>query len=315
MKPKSRLGRGLSSLITSTEPDATPTVELSPPAGVSSGSDSSIERLPAEESSAVVDRVIELPIESIAPNPHQPRRQFDEERLAELAASLKTTGIIQPVIVRHVDGEYQLIAGERRWRAAQHAGLSTLPAIVRTVDSAAQAQMALVENIQREDLNPLERASAYCKMMETLSLTQNELASRLGENRSAIAHYIRLLDLHPEVQELIRDGRLLMGHGKLLVSIEDLNLQAMLAKKVVEMGWSVRELEQQLEIKEKPDLKPDIASRKIYQQSLSNQIGQSLGLRAQLTSSKQGKGRLVIHYGSNEQFEQLMQRLGIAFEE
>lgn len=310
MKPKSRLGRGLSSLITSTEPEAAPPVDVNSDASVPIASPP-----PDDAAHNVSDRVLELPIESIAPNPHQPRRQFDEERLAELAASLKTTGVIQPVIVRQVDGEYQLIAGERRWRAAQHAGLSTLPAIVRSVDSAAQAQMALVENIQREDLNPIERASAYCKMMEKLSLTQNELASRLGENRSVIAHYIRLLDLHPDVQELIRDGQLQMGHGKLLVSIEDLNLQAMLAKKVAEMGWSVRELEQQLEIKEESDAKPDVVSRKVYQQSLSNQIGQSLGLRAQLTSSRQGKGRLVIHYGSNEQFDQLMQRLGITLEE
>src|SRR5262249_27010271 len=155
--------------------------------------------------------------DQIQPNPHQPRRQFDQAAIAELAASIKSTGLIQPVIVRHMPGgAYQLIAGERRWRAARIAGLARIPAIVRNVDNFAQAQMALIENIQREDLNPIDRAESYKTLINQLGLTQNELANRLGEDRSSIANFLRLLELAEPVRQLVRDGKLSVGHAKII---------------------------------------------------------------------------------------------------
>lgn len=221
---KPRLGRGLSSLLAMSgldtegvqpageaiEPDAGASMEVVPPAAT----------LPAGAS-----MVVEIPIASIRPNPHQPRRDFNETSLSELAASLKSTGLVQPIIVRQGGDGYELIAGERRLRAAKLAGLTALPAFVRTVDSPTQAQMALVENIQREDLNPIDRAQAYRNLIETLGLTQGELAIRLGEDRSSIGHYLRLLDLTDPVKQAVLTGQLSLGHAKLLVGVSDAALQ------------------------------------------------------------------------------------------
>src|SRR5947207_327576 len=211
-RAKSRLGRGLSSLISVSElpveaqiqPEAT-----APP----------VAPLPANPARG---GPTELPISQIEPNPHQPRRQFNDAALADLAASFKTNGIIQPVVVRQVaDDRYQLVAGERRLRAAKLAGLTTVPAIIRDVDSFKQAQMALVENIHREDLNPLDRAAAYRALVDQLGLTQAELAARLGEDRSSIANHLRLLDLPATVRDDITAGTISLGHAKVLASVSD----------------------------------------------------------------------------------------------
>ena len=238
-KSKSRLGRGLSSLISVSELPVE--VETAPTGGTDCpGHTSRRRRTRSADNHAgfirigpampAMGRPIEIPVEESRPNPHQPRREMNEALLAELAASIKSTGLIQPIVVRQGVSGYQLIAGERRLRAAKLAGLKTIPGIVRDVDSYAQAQMALVENIQREDLNPIDRAQAYRTLASQLGLTQQELATRLGEDRTTIAHFLRVLELSEPVRELIRGGKLSFGHAKLLAGVSDILEQQRLAE-------------------------------------------------------------------------------------
>lgn len=257
-------------------------------------------------------RPTELPLTAIVPNPHQPRHEFDDAKLAELAASLKSNGVIQPIIVRQAGDSYELIAGERRYRAARLAGLETIPAIVRDVDSFTQAQMALVENIQREDLNPLDRAQGYHTLLDQLGLTQAELASRLGEDRSSIANFLRLRDLAEPVQALIRMGRLSMGHAKLLAGLANLAEQERLANLATTQDLSVRNLERLLAGTPVTPQAAPIPSAHV--QDLEKSIARQLGMRVQVRSAKKGKGRLVIHYGSLDQFDELLNRLGVQSE-
>lgn len=187
----------------------------------------------------------ELPIGAISPNQHQPRTQFDEEGLAALTASVRELGVLQPVLVRPSGaGSYELIAGERRWRAAKRAGLSLIPAIVRTVDDTLSLEQALVENIQREDLNPLDEAAAYQQLLEDFHLTHDELASRVGKSRAAISNTLRLFQLPPTVQRLVADGRLTAGHARALLTTPDRSYQEALAQRIVTDGMSVRAVEE-----------------------------------------------------------------------
>jgi ParB family chromosome partitioning protein len=186
----------------------------------------------------------EIPTSEVVPNPHQPRVHFDEETLGELAASIAQLGVIQPILVRVVDGRYQLIAGERRWRAAQRAGLPTIPAVVRTSDDVSAVEQALVENLHRQDLTPLEEAAAYQQLLEDFSLTHDEVAKRVGKSRSAITNTLRLLGLPPAVQHLLADGKLSAGHARALLGTPDRALQERLARSAVSEGWSVRTVEE-----------------------------------------------------------------------
>jgi ParB family chromosome partitioning protein len=189
--------------------------------------------------------VLELPLSAIRPNPHQPRRRLDETALEELAASIRLHGLVQPVIVAP-DGEgYVLVAGERRWRAAARAGLERIPALVRELDPRAMTELALVENLQREDLNPLEEAYAYRLLQEEYGLTQDEIAHRVGKSRPHVANILRLLQLDPAVQEAVMEGQLTGGHAKVLVSLPPA-LQRSLAEEALRRRWSVRELERRL---------------------------------------------------------------------
>jgi ParB family chromosome partitioning protein len=186
-----------------------------------------------------------LPIGAISPNQHQPRTQFDEEGLAALTASVRELGVLQPVLVRPTGGgAYELIAGERRWRAAKRAGLSLIPAIVRTVDDTLSLEQALVENIQREDLNPLDEAAAYQQLLEDFHLTHDELASRVGKSRAAISNTLRLFQLPPTVQRLVAEGRLTAGHARALLTTPDRSYQEVLAQRIVTDGMSVRAVEE-----------------------------------------------------------------------
>ena len=187
----------------------------------------------------------ELPIGAISPNQRQPRTQFDEESLAALTASVRELGVLQPVLVRATGGgSYELIAGERRWRAAKRAGLSLIPAIVRTVDDTLSLEQALVENIQREDLNPLDEAAAYQQLLEDFHLTHDELASRVGRSRAAISNTLRLFQLPPTVQRLVAEGRLTAGHARALLTTPDRSYQEILAQRIVTDGMSVRAVEE-----------------------------------------------------------------------
>jgi len=313
-KAKPRLGRGLSSLISMPDIGEDVVAPLAPagvePGVMDSGLQGLLPRGPV---------VIELPVQDIRPNPHQPRRQFDEASIAELAASLKSTGLVQPIIVRKAeDGGYELIAGERRLRAAKHAKLETLPALVREVDGFSQAQMALVENIQREDLNPIDRANAYQILMTQLGLTVSELAGRLGEERSSISNYLRLLDLSEPVRELVRSGELSMGHGKLLASLPDPQEQLKKAQVVISQGLSVRNLERMISsgpattVPEKGGKVKPSAHLADLEKSLSHQLGARVQVKA---SSQKGKGKLIVHYTSLDQFDNLMGRLGVVIDE
>jgi ParB family chromosome partitioning protein len=318
MKNKPRLGRGLSSLLSS----ANFPVEIEVPALRAEGAmPSRTIDAPApsraEEPSAPKDgSIIEVALDAVVPNPHQPRKQMNEASIAELAASLKSTGLIQPIVVRKAGDGYQLIAGERRWRAAKLAGLTTVHAIVREVDSFSQAQMALVENVQRENLNPIDRAQAYRTLLGQLGLTQAELAGRIGEDRSTIANHLRLLDLAEPVQAMVSDSRISLGHAKILAGVSDLAEQERLANLVVDQGLSVRNLERLMQSSTRPTVPPaTVTTTSAHVQDLEKSISRQLGLRVQLRSgAKKGRGKLILHYGTLDQFDELLGRLGVMTE-
>ena len=187
----------------------------------------------------------DIPVNSIDPNPNQPRVHFDEASLAELTASILAIGVLQPILVRPEGSDrYQLIAGERRWRAASRAGLQMIPAIVRVTDDVSSVEQALVENLHRQDLTPLEEAAAYQQLLEDFNMTHEQVASKVGKSRSAITNALRLLGLPPSIQSLLADGRLSAGHAKALLGTPDRSLQEQLAKRAVEMGWTVRGVEE-----------------------------------------------------------------------
>jgi len=303
-KGRSRLGRGLSSLI-SVSSDREESIGDATGDGLSP---------PATLDNKILPGPIEISLSNITPNPHQPRRNFDDGQLTRLAESLKSSGMIQPIVVKKSKDGYQLIAGERRLRAAKIAGLTQIPAIFREVDAHAQAQLALVENIQREDLNPLDRALAYQTLIDQQGLTQAELAERLGEERSGIANYLRLLQLTKPVQQLLRDGKISFGHAKLLAGVDDPLEQQRLADLAVSQEMSVRSLERliaQPSMKVSPPVpKPSEA----YIVDLEKNISQQLGMRAQVRRRAKGRGSLTIHYASLDQFDQLLSKLGLQLE-
>jgi ParB family transcriptional regulator, chromosome partitioning protein len=218
MARKGGLGRGLTALI---------------PQAIS-------EEVPEAERSGSLR---EIPIGDISPNPHQPRRSFDEETLAGLVDSIRELGILQPVLVRETDGGFELIAGERRWRAAKRAGLHEVPALVRTADEVASLEQALVENLHRQDLNPLEEAAAFQQLIEDFGYTQEQVAQRVGRSRSAVANLLRLFQLPPAVQRLVGEGLLTAGHAKALLGHPDRSYQEALAKRTVQEGLAVRDVE------------------------------------------------------------------------
>jgi ParB family transcriptional regulator, chromosome partitioning protein len=203
--------------------------------------------IPADATAVVTGdqpRLEEIPVGNIVPNPHQPRVHFDEETLAELAASIREIGVLQPVLVRAVgENSYELIAGERRWRAARRAGLAVIPAVIRTTDDLGSVERALVENLHRQDLTPLEEAAAYQQLIEDFSLTHEQVASRVGKSRSAITNTLRLMSLPAGIQALLADGRLSAGHAKALLGTPDRAFQEQLARRAVAESWSVRMLE------------------------------------------------------------------------
>jgi ParB family chromosome partitioning protein len=218
MSRRSGLGKGLSSLIPQAEPSST-----------------------LDEDGTVF---VELAIGDVTPNPHQPRARFDEDSLGELATSIAQVGVLQPVLVRPVDGRYELIAGERRWRAARRAGLTAIPAVIRTTDDASSVEQALVENLHREDLTPLEEAAAYQQLIEDFHLTHDDVAQRVGRSRSTVTNTLRLLGLPATVQHLLAEGKLSAGHARALLGTPDRALQERLARQAATEGWSVRTTEE-----------------------------------------------------------------------
>jgi ParB family chromosome partitioning protein len=310
MEKKSRLGRGLSSLLNS----AVESSEIVEPVAEKSLAPNATEGF-AEPASALPPEMFHVELSKIRANPNQPRKMFDESSLASLADSMKIAGVIQPILVRELDGGFEVIAGERRFRAAQLAGLATVPVIVRKVDNVEQSQLALIENIHREALNPIDRAMAYREMARQLNLTHAEIAARLGEERSGIANYIRLLDLPETSRALVRQGSVSVGHAKLLCGIDNPDEVDRLAQLVVSQQLSVRALETLIKTGTNP--KPPAVVRKTSAHivDLEQQISRDLQMRAEVKQGRKGtKGKLVIHYASLDQFDELMNRLAIKIE-
>jgi len=296
--PARRLGRGLSALLGEVERDV-PVSEDGNEAGASGGG--------GEGPRSV--RSIE--IARIAPHPDQPRRHFDEEALSELADSIRERGVIQPIIVRPVgNGHYQIVAGERRWRASQKAQLHQIPAIVRDFTEAETLEIALVENIQREDLNPIEEAQAYRRLIDQFHHSQDALARIVGKSRSHIANLMRLLDLPEPVQDLVMSGALSMGHGRALIGSPNC---AALAKDIATKGLSVRETErlvrQAREGKSTPRaITADRGGRDPDLVAMEQHLSDLLGLRVGI-NHEGGKGSLTLQYSSLEQLDMICQKL------
>ena len=257
------------------------------------------------------DQLRDLPLEVIRPGRYQPRSVFDEEKLAELADSIRAQGVVQPVVVRPVgENEYELIAGERRWRAAQIAELEKIPSVIREVADEASVAMALIENIQREDLNPLEEATALRRLIDDFQMTQQEAADAVGRSRPAVSNLLRLLELMQEVKDMIDMRQIEMGHARALLSLDD-PLQVQAAREVVRKRLSVREtenlarrLQQSSRKKGTRRIDPDILR-------LQNRMAEQLGARVKIQHQASGKGKLTITYTNADEFEGILERLNL----
>lgn len=261
----------------------------------------------------------EVAINLIKANPNQPRREFDEDALKELSDSIREIGIVQPITLRDEgDGTYLIIAGERRWRASQMAGLETIPAYVRTVDDENMMEMALIENIQREDLNSLEIALAYQNLLEQYSMTQDRLSERVGKNRATVANYLRLLKLPATIQMALKDKKLEMGHARALLAVGDAKTQLKLYEEIVAEGMSVRKVEQMVkELSQGGSVKTAggkrISARKTRNSEEYNILKESLSdffqTKVQLTCSETGKGKIVIPFANERDMERIIELL------
>lgn len=249
------------------------------------------------------EAVQNIKIIQIEPNRNQPRKKFDEEALEDLAESIKKYGVIQPIIVCKKDDYYQIIAGERRWRAAKKAGLTEMPAIVREYDDRKNKEIALIENIQREDLNPIEKAHGYRTLMDEYGLTQQQLSDTLGISRSSIANTVRILNLDQRVIDLAIEGKLTEGHCKALLAITDSEKQYDMAKRMADTGATVREIEQRTQLKKKAK-KKDEKYEAIYR-DIEDTFQGFFGTKVKLDVGKR-KGKIVIEYTSNEDLERIL---------
>ena len=288
------LGRGLETLLPASRATAAPV--LAPHATAMTG-----------------DLVKEIPVEQIDRNPYQTRSRFAEEALNELAASIKSSGVVQPVVVRpQANGRYQLIAGERRWLGSQRAGKTTVPAIIRQVSNEQAMEMTIVENLQREDLNPMEQARAYDRLGREFNLTQEQMAHRTGKDRSSVSNFLRLLKLPTGVQTLIEEEKLTFGHAKALMGLDSPDAMLKLAQRVVTLSMSVRQTEgavsnlMNAEAKQgKPERIVDPNVREV-----ERELQRALGVRVVITD-KNGRGKIQFEYKSLEDFDRILDSLGV----
>lgn len=252
------------------------------------------------------DGYADLPIEKIQPNPSQPRRQIDSDSLTELSESIRRDGVLQPVLV-HVKGDgFELIAGERRLRAAQKAGLTTVPArVLEGIDDRRRAILALVENLQREDLNPVEEASGLRELQRQFGLSQEELASAVGKDRSTVANALRILNLPPSVRELLTSGKLTAGHGRALLALSDSNQIEKIAARTLKEGWSVRQLEREITGDRPRRGRPMKPARNGRYSALEDALKRKFGTQVSVTH-RLGRGKLVFEYYSEEDLTRLM---------
>lgn len=305
---KPALGRGLGALLGG-NPGAKPAAPLAPvqPANAAAAAPDSR------------DLVLRLKLELIKPSALQPRKDFTPDSLQELAASIKEQGIVQPLIVRERDGAYELIAGERRWRAAQLLNLAEVPAIVREADDRSVLELALIENLQRENLNPMEEALGYSELMERFQLRQEDVATKVGKSRVAVANALRLIKLPPDVQALLRDGRLSVGHAKVILALTAPEHQKLAAERVIKDGLSVRSTEELV-----TSLQTQAAAAPVQQRngsftvtrdanvvSLESKIRERLGTKVQLRY-KAGKGAIEIKFFNEDDLERILNVLGVS---
>lgn len=300
---KKRLGRGLGSLLGGS------TTESEDSFIISKGAAQNTE-----------NKIWNIAIDKLVPGVYQPRKNFEKESLNELANSIKENGIIQPITVRRrKEGGYEILAGERRWRAAQSAGLHEVPAIIKSYSDREALQVALIENIQREDLDPIEEAESYARLIEEFSLSQNEAAEKVGKERSSVANALRLLGLPPEVRTMLSNKEITTGHAKVILAVSDKNKQTNLAKKVVLAGLSVRALEAEIKANhsKKADLPPssmgvpttlnmDLAEKLAAE--LADQLQKSLGTKVEITY-KLGKGRVQVSFYTDDQLTEIYEKL------
>ena len=290
---KQALGRGLSALLKDPDND--------------------IRSVDDKNADKVVGNIIEVDIESIEINPFQPRTNFNEEALHELASSIKELGVIQPITVRKLDfNKYQLISGERRLRAAKIAGLTVIPSYIRIADDNESLIMALVENIQRHDLDPIEIALSYQRLIEEIQLTQEQMSERVGKKRSTITNYLRLLKLDPIIQTGIRDGFISMGHGRAIINIEDQDVQADIYQKIVSQNLSVRDTEALVK-KYQDSLKPTTKTKKAVSfdivEDQKKSFNNFFGTKVDVKITTNGKGKITIPFHSEEDFNRIVKLL------
>jgi len=296
---RNALGRGLGALIREPEPQVAP-----PPAPVAAGAAAA----PARETMSAGPQQVDIDL--IDPSPYQPRTKFREEALDELARSIKASGIIQPLVLRPIGARFQLIAGERRWRAAQRAGLTKVSAIVRHVSDELALEMTLVENIQREDLNAIETARAFDRLMEEFHLTQEAVAERTGKDRATVANAVRLLKLEPNIQEWIEEGKLSAGHGRALLAVVDAKLRMRYAHRASRGGLTVRQIERLAARRARTGIAvasaPEDANIRAALEELQRHLGTKIMLREK---TKARPGQLVLEYYEEAQLMGLYDRL------
>ena len=259
---------------------------------------------------ATNEKIVEMKINEIEPDINQPRKMFDEEKLTELADSIKEHGVLQPIIVTKRDEYYQIIAGERRWRASKLAGLKTIPTIVRDYDEKKIREVSLIENIQRENLNPIETAKAIKELMEEHNLTQEQLAKTLGKSRSAIANTVRILNLDERVIDLVNEGKLTEGHARSLVAIANHQKQYNLAMDIVKLDMSVRDAESLVkeEKQTKPVKKNTSEKLEIIYKDFENRLKNSLGTKVAFRPQTKSKGKIIIEYFNSDELERLLEK-------
>ncbi|MDN5301123.1 MAG: ParB family transcriptional regulator, chromosome partitioning protein [Thermoanaerobacteraceae bacterium] len=254
------------------------------------------------------ENVKDIKISEIRANKNQPRKKFDEEKIRELSDSIKEHGVLQPIIVRKKDGGYELVAGERRWRAAQKAGIEKIPAIIKDLSDADVMEIALIENLQREDLNPLEEAEAYKKLIDEFGMTQEELSKRVGKSRSQIANTVRLLNLDEEIKKLISEEKLTAGHARALLAIEDKKERLKIAKKISESNMSVRETEETVKIKTHEKKKNKNQEINPVFIDITEKLQRALGTRVKVKGTEK-RGKIEIEYYSEDELERILETI------
>lgn len=269
-------------------------------------------KLPPDEE--IRDAVAMVPIRKIKPNPYQPRKQWNDQDLLELTDSIRTNGVIQPILLRKTPSGYQVIAGERRLRASEKAGLDNIPALIRQATDAEMLELALVENIHRTDLNAIERASAYRQYLDIFNVSQTEAAKRLGEDRSVIANYLRLLDLPQEIKQMLIEKQLSMGHARAILSLPSDDLRRKLANRAMAGRLSVREVEKLVRASLAGSKTPQATQspRPTHIVDLERRLREVLGTKVKIDSKKHGnRGRIIIDYYSLDEFDRLTETLGL----